>query len=80
MMGYVGAGPWMWLGPIAMLLFWGLVIVGIVMALRTVWSHKSEGNAGSGSGAVDILDQRYARGEITREEYQRMREDLSRGK
>lgn len=80
MMGYFGAGPWMWLGPISMLLFWGLVIVGVVLALRTMWSHQNSGGAGSGSAAVDILDQRYARGEITREEYQRMREDLGRGK
>ncbi|MBU2766631.1 hypothetical protein HAP94_10585 [Acidithiobacillus ferrivorans] len=30
----------------------------------------------NGSAALKLLDERYARGEITREEYQQMRKDL----
>jgi putative membrane protein len=39
------------------------------------------GGSGNGGGRVrtarDILDERYARGEIDREEYQRRRDDIA---
>jgi len=33
---------------------------------------------GRGSGARDILDERYARGEVTREEYAQLKADIAR--
>jgi putative membrane protein len=69
---------WMWgAGGVVMLLmmltFWGLVIAGIVMAIRWL--------AGQGGGrrdeALEILRQRYARGEINREEFEARRRDLT---
>jgi putative membrane protein len=41
------------------------------------WSQPG-GPAGTGSGnkAQEILRERYARGDLSREEYQRMREEL----
>ncbi|MEO8921716.1 MAG: SHOCT domain-containing protein [Caldimonas sp.] len=39
--------------------------------------HRRYGMAPSG-GALDILDERYARGEITRDEYARMKSEISR--
>lgn len=71
-----GASPLMWL---LMLLFWALIIGGI--ALLLVWLFRQGQPAGAGPGAggaqpLDILRERYARGEITREQYQQMRRDL----
>ena len=56
------------MGPmmLGMLLFWTLVIVGLVLLLRLFWGRR----AGSTSSAIPILQERFARGEMDREEYQ----------
>ncbi len=79
MMGYYGGfgfSPWM---GIVMLLFWVLVIGGI--AWLVAWLVREERLAHVGPGPsrprpLDILRERYARGEITREQYEQMRRDL----
>lgn len=59
-----GGGPW-WPAWIAWtVLFWGAVIVGGVYLFR----HRGTGGRGRGS-AEDLLEQRYARGEIDDEEF-----------
>jgi putative membrane protein len=77
MMNWGGVGIW-W---IAMLLFWGLVIAGIVMLV--VWLVRQTTSTGAssvarGSRAQDILRERYARGDITREQFEQMRQDIER--
>ncbi|MDO8674454.1 MAG: SHOCT domain-containing protein [Dehalococcoidia bacterium] len=62
---------------IVMLLVWGLITGGIV--LLVVWLVRQAQPAAAtngGKGALDILKDRYARGEITREQYEQMRRDL----
>jgi putative membrane protein len=92
MMGYGGGAPWGgWMGPgmmggygfgggILMLVFWVLVIGGIVLlAVRLFGQNPSEvssGQQGSGDRALDTLRERYARGEITKEQFDQMRKDL----
>ena len=57
-----GPGPWFLLFP----LFWLAVIVGLVFLFRRRrWAH---GHAGSGEA---VLAERYARGEITEDEYRK---------
>jgi putative membrane protein len=79
MMGWGGYGfsP---LGWIAMLLFWALIIGGIV--LLAVWFFREATPATMGPSApsqpLDILNERYARGEITREQYEEMRHTIER--
>ncbi|MDX1655748.1 MAG: SHOCT domain-containing protein [Candidatus Competibacteraceae bacterium] len=68
MSGYGGWG--MGLGWIMMLLFWVLVILGIVALVRWLRDDTARPNA------RQILDERYARGEIDREEYERRKRDL----
>ena len=68
---------WMWgawgIGMmLVMLVFWGLVITGIVLGIR--WLIR-QGRAESDS-ALEILRQRYARGEINKEEFDARRRDL----
>jgi putative membrane protein len=68
-----------WFGLLLMLFFWiGLIFIA-------VWIGRSLFRGGSparGSRAEEehtikeILDQRYARGEITREQYEMMKRDL----
>jgi putative membrane protein len=57
-----------------MLVFWGVVIVGIVLGIRWLVSQGKESRSDS---AFEILRQRYARGEINKEEFESKRRDLS---
>jgi putative membrane protein len=57
-----------------MLVFWGTVIVGIVLAIRWLVSQGKE--ARPADAALDILRQRYARGDIGKEEFEAKKRDL----
>lgn len=66
-----------------MLLLWAVLIVAVVALVRwltaTVASTPAEPPPGvPGPSALDILAQRYARGEIEREEFEQKRRDLER--
>lgn len=76
MMGYGGWG--MGFGWIFMLLFWVIVIIGIVAAVRWFGPAPRHHHEAPRKTALDILHERYARGEIEREEYQQKRQDLER--
>ena len=70
---------WMWgawgIGMMfLMLVFWGLVITGIVLGIR--WLVR-QGKDSRPDTALEILRQRYARGEINKEEFEAKRRDLS---
>ncbi len=70
--GGYGMGPVGWL---FMFLFWGLIIVGLVLLVRWLWDHGRPA-AGGADAPIEILKRRYARGEITKEEFDRMKQDL----
>jgi len=73
--GYGFSGGWLgWLGPVLMVVFGAAVIVGIVFLIR--WLVIRSSPAEKEDSALDILKRRYARGEISGEEYQMMKEDL----
>ena len=58
-----------------MLVFWGVVIVGVVLVIRWI---ASQGKASRASDtALDILRQRYARGDISKEEFDAKKRDLT---
>lgn len=59
-----------------MLLFWGLLIAGIVMLVRCSWGSGDCGKSERGESALDILKQRYARGEIEKDEFEQKKRDL----
>jgi putative membrane protein len=69
-----GWGWGMGFGWILVVLFWILVIAGIVALAR--WLFYAQGTGSSGKRPLDILKERYARGEVTREQYEQMRRDL----
>ena len=50
-----------------MLVFWGLIIVGLVLGIRWL---VTQGRVSQSDTALDILRQRYARGEIDKEEFE----------
>jgi len=57
-----------------MLTFWILVIVTVVFLVRWL---TAQGRASRADAALDILRQRYARGEINREEFEARKQDLA---
>jgi putative membrane protein len=78
MMGDWGMG---WFGMIMMLLFWVLIIAGIVILIRWMvqkTSSRNRSNIGTGSQAMDILKERYAKGEISQDEFESMKKDILR--
>jgi len=68
--GFFFGGWWMWL-------FWILVIAGVVLVVRTLTEGRAPTNH-AGKSPQDILEERYARGEISEEEFLRIREQLVR--
>ena len=71
-------GGWMWglgmgLGGLTMLIFWGAVIVGIVLFVRFLGATDS---ASAERSSLDVAKRRYAAGDITREQYEEIRKSL----
>jgi putative membrane protein len=69
---------WMWgawgIGMmLIMLLFWGAVIAAIVVAIRWLLRQGREPRSDS---ALEILRQRYARGDLTKDDFDRMKKEL----
>jgi len=67
-----------------MILFWGLLLALTFWLARWFFGPGAQAlNTGAGAkgteSAVDLLKARYARGEISREEYQAIRTDLEKG-
>ncbi|GBC58974.1 hypothetical protein PSNTI_44740 [Stutzerimonas stutzeri] len=85
MMGQWGEfGGWgMGFGFLFMILFWALVVAGIVALVR--WLLPAREAPGPGVGQLprektplEIVQERLARGEIDREEYEQKRRDLEK--
>jgi putative membrane protein len=76
--GGEGWGWWMVFGGIAMLIFWGLIIWLVVWGITRLTENKrSSGGTDTGRSPLDIAKERYARGEITKEQFDQMKKDLS---
>jgi len=57
-----------------MFLFWGVVIAGLVLGLR--WLVSQGRPPAPRDEALEILRQRYARGEIDKQEFEARKRDL----
>lgn len=79
MMGDWGAwGPGFgFLGMVIMMLFWVLIIVGVVLVIRWLLNQGTRNSSGTEENALDVLKRRYARGEIDKETFDAMKRDLT---
>jgi putative membrane protein len=85
--GGMGVGGVIWI--VLMLAVLALIVVGIVLLVRGLSGRHDYGKAGypqgpppagAGSGtALQVLEERYARGEIDREEFLQRRQDILGG-
>jgi putative membrane protein len=65
-------------GWIFMVLWWALIVVGIVVLVKWMLAGSGSGvRSDGGNKALDILRERYARGEIDEQEFQKKKRDLS---
>lgn len=75
-MMHIGFNFW---GVAMMVLFWGALIALAVGLIRLLFPGVSKSSVPPFAGnpdAREILNRRYARGEISHEEYQQIREEL----
>lgn len=68
--GSWGFFPWMWIFPVLFL------IICVLFLSRMMGGWSMWGDRKSPESAREILDRRYARGEISREVYAQMKKDL----
>ncbi|MBI4302420.1 MAG: SHOCT domain-containing protein [Chloroflexi bacterium] len=78
MMGSGMMGGWGWFMPVFGILFWVLVVWGIVALIRGAGQSETSNSTSSRlDSALEILKRRYARGEISKEEYEEKKRDLA---
>jgi putative membrane protein len=85
--GYMMGAGWFWM-PV-MLIAIALIVVGVILLIRGLGSSRQDDRQGvapsagppppgvRSSTALQVLEERYARGEIDRDEFLRRREDLT---
>jgi putative membrane protein len=78
--GMMGSGGWPW-AMVFMAVPGIILILVLIFALGVLNPNRSytpyPTHAPQPTSAVEILDQRYARGELSREDYLRMRSEVS---
>lgn len=62
-------------GWIFLLFFWLLLILGVVYLIKLIGGSTRRGEREK--TALDILKKRYAKGEVSREEFEKIKEDLT---
>jgi putative membrane protein len=70
---------WGWFWPfhfVIPLLFWALIIAGVVWIVRYTTDWGEHPRIGRRQPSLDVLEERYARGEINREEYLQKKKDI----
>lgn len=76
-----GMGWWMLWGGLMMVLFWGAIVALIVWAIQSVTrrepsqTHVPQGGP-SARTPLDIVKERYAHGQVSREEFEQIKRDL----
>jgi putative membrane protein len=68
-----GFGSWSWFGGVGMIVFW---VIFLALTVWLVFTLVKNNRNSSSSEALDIARQRYAKGEITKDEYDQYRNNL----
>jgi putative membrane protein len=66
---------WGWFGLLVMLLFLVLLVIGVLGIIRLLSNGRAKEQR---QDPIDILKERYARGEIDREEFEARKRDLEK--
>ncbi len=73
-----GGGGWMMFGPLMMIVFVAAIVLVVVLMVRWLGApgHGAAPHPPPGKTPVDILKERFARGEIDKEEFEERRRVL----
>ncbi|MHB8536201.1 MAG: SHOCT domain-containing protein [Sulfuricaulis sp.] len=71
-----GIGWGMGFGGFFMILFWVVIVAAVVMLVKWLFGGSSRIDLPRGKSALEILQERYARGEIGKEEFEQKKRDL----
>lgn len=67
-----------WIGGLVILIFMALLLAGLVIVLVVLIRRPGISQSGQDDGALRILNERFARGEIDEKEYEQRRAILKR--
>ncbi len=76
MMHGFGWGGGMWIGSIFWLAFLGVIIWAIISFTNNQRRGSSDGRPTTRETPLEILKKRFARGEISEDEFERMKKEL----
>jgi putative membrane protein len=76
-MGWGWGGGWGLLGGLHMILWWVLLVLGIVVLFKLLIGGSSRSDRETGNRALEILKERYARGDIGKDEFEQKKRDLA---
>jgi len=71
--GMMGGGWGIFMMMISMVLFWGLIIGGVILLVRFIFPQFGSKTA---EDSLEILKRRYARGEIEKEKFESKKRDI----
>ena len=77
MMGGFFGGGLGWIGVIFGFIFFAAIVIGVILLI--VWLVRRPGyniTDKTSTHSLEILKERYAKGEITKEQYESMKKDL----
>lgn len=67
------------LGPLFMIVIWALIIYAVyelIIFFRKDYHHNTHTTTTHNNNAMDILKERYVKGEITKEQFELMKKDI----
>jgi putative membrane protein len=76
---HMGPGMMGGFGGIFMMIFWGLILVGLVFLIKWLIqsTNRARSETGNSNRALEILQERYARGEIDTAEFEEKKKVLA---
>ncbi len=55
-------------------IFWILILIGLILLIKYLWEHG--GAKAEHESALEILKKKYAKGEISKEEFEEKKKDI----